>query len=59
MPCARRAAAPSGRSSTTWSTLETSGLLERLGYEVPKVTYDSLFRYPDRIRRAFAAGNRR
>ncbi len=39
--------------------LETSGLLERLGYEVPKVTYDSLFRYPDRIRRAFAAGNRR
>ena len=33
--------------------LETSGLLERLGYEVPKVTYDSLFRYPDRVRRAF------
>ena len=33
--------------------LESSGLLERLGYEVPKVTYDSLFRYPDRVRRAF------
>ncbi len=26
--------------------LETSGLLDRLGYEVPKLTYDSLFRYP-------------
>ena len=35
--------------------LETSGLLDRLGYEVPKVTYDSLFRYPDRVRRAFEA----
>ena len=33
--------------------LETSGLLDRLGYEVPKVTYGSLFRYPDRVRRAF------
>jgi len=38
-------------------SLETSGLLERLGYEVPEVTYDSLFRYPDRVRKAFAAGN--
>lgn len=36
------------------ATLETSGLLENLGYEVPKVTYDSLFRYPDRVRKAFA-----
>jgi phospholipase C len=35
--------------------LESSGLLERLGYEIPKVTYDSLFRYPDRVRRAFEA----
>jgi phospholipase C len=38
--------------------LETSGLLDRLGYEVPKVTYDSLFRYPDRVRRAFEASSR-
>jgi phospholipase C len=38
-------------------SLETSGLLERLGYEVPNVTYDSLFRYPDRVRKAFEAGN--
>jgi phospholipase C len=35
--------------------LESSGLLDRLGYEVPKMTYDSLFRYPDRVRRAFEA----
>jgi phospholipase C len=35
--------------------LESSGLLDRLGYEIPKVTYDSLFRYPDRVRRAFDA----
>jgi hypothetical protein len=35
--------------------LETSGLLEQLGWDVPKVTYDSLFRYPDRVRRAFEA----
>jgi hypothetical protein len=33
------------------------GLLDRLGYQVPKVTYDSLFRYPDRVRRAFEASN--
>ena len=46
-------AAARGRRSTTWCTLETSGLLDRLGYEVPKVTYDSLFRYPDTVRRAF------
>ena len=39
--------------------LETSGLLDRLGYEVPKVTYDSLFRYPDRVRRAFETAGRR
>ncbi len=36
------------------ATLETSGLLENLGYEIPKVTYDSLFRYPDTVRKAFA-----
>jgi phospholipase C len=33
--------------------LENSGLLDRLGYEVPTVSYDSLFRYPDRVRDAF------
>ena len=39
--------------------LETSGLLERLGYEVPKVTYESLFRYPDTVRRAFESSRAR
>jgi phospholipase C len=35
--------------------LETSGLLERLGYEPQQPTYDSLFRFPDTVRRAFEA----
>jgi phospholipase C len=38
--------------------LQTSGLLDRLGYEVPQVTYDSLFRYPDRVRKAFENSGR-
>jgi phospholipase C len=33
--------------------LETSGLLDRLGYEPQQPTYDSLFRFPDAVRRAF------
>jgi hypothetical protein len=37
--------------------LETSGLLERLGYEVRRPTFESLFREPDRVRRAFAASS--
>jgi hypothetical protein len=36
--------------------LETSGLLERLGYEPEQPSYESLFRYPDRVRRAFEIG---
>jgi phospholipase C len=33
-------------------SLETSGYLERLGYEVPPATYDRLYRDPDTVRRA-------
>jgi phospholipase C len=36
--------------------LETSGLLDRLGYEVERPSFEQLFRYPDRVRRAFAEG---
>ena len=36
--------------------LETSGLLERAGYEVAPVSFESLFRYPDAVRRAFEHG---
>ena len=32
--------------------LETSGLLDRLGYEVRDATYDQIFREPDSVRRA-------
>ncbi|MGH2951591.1 MAG: hypothetical protein ACRDKX_06065 [Solirubrobacterales bacterium] len=38
--------------------LDTSGLLDRLGYEVQPATYESLFRYPDRVRKAFADSDR-
>ncbi|MGH2955056.1 MAG: alkaline phosphatase family protein [Solirubrobacterales bacterium] len=38
--------------------LETSGLLDRLGYDVQQPTFESLFRYPDRVRRAFEASRR-
>jgi phospholipase C len=37
--------------------LETSGLLERLGYVPERPTYDSLFRYPDTVRRAFESAH--
>jgi phospholipase C len=37
--------------------LQTSGYLDRLGYEVPEATLDRIFRYPDSVRRAFEAGN--
>ncbi len=39
--------------------LETSGLLERLGYEVKRPTYDALFKEPDRVRRALQASTTR
>ena len=38
--------------------LETSGLLDRLGYEVQRPTYDSLFREPDAARRALRSSAR-
>ena len=36
--------------------LESSGLLERLGYEVQPASYDRIFRDPDRVRRRLADG---
>jgi phospholipase C len=37
--------------------LQTSGLLDKLGYEVQRPTYETLFRYPDKVRKAFAGSN--
>jgi phospholipase C len=37
--------------------LETSGYLDRLGYDVPEATLEQILRYPDAARRAIAAGN--
>jgi phospholipase C len=39
--------------------LETSGLLDRLGYEVRAPSFERLFRYPDKVRKAFAEADRR
>jgi hypothetical protein len=39
--------------------LETSGLLDRLGYDVKRPTYDALFKEPDRVRRALEASTTR
>ena len=38
--------------------LETSGLLDRLGYDVKPPTYSRLFRNPDSFRRALRASTR-
>ena len=37
--------------------METSGYLERLGYEVPDASLDQILRYPDTVRQALEAGN--
>ena len=42
----------SARRSTTSAALETSGYLDRLGYEVELPTYGRTFRAPDRVKRA-------
>ena len=38
--------------------LESSGLLDALGYDVPNASLDQLFRAPDTVRRALEDGNR-
>jgi phospholipase C len=37
--------------------METSGLLDRLGYEVPEARYERIFRNPDSFRQALAAAD--
>ncbi len=37
--------------------LQTSGYLDRLGYEVPDATLEQIFRYPDTVRKAIEEGN--
>jgi phospholipase C len=50
-PCAGGGAGRPKKHDLT--SLETSGLLDRLGYEPQEPTYDSLFRFPDAVRKAF------
>jgi phospholipase C len=58
-PCALQgAAAQSERGKPhDLTALETTGYLERLGYEVPDATLDRILRAPDTVRRAIEAGN--
>ena len=39
--------------------LESSGLLDALGYDVPNASFDQIFRAPDTVRRALEDGNRK
>jgi phospholipase C len=54
-PAAKRTARPKPHDM---AKLESSGYLERLGYEVPKPTFDQIFRNPDAIRQALRDSER-
>jgi phospholipase C len=51
-PCSMQRAAPQRPKPHDMAGLESSGLLDRLGYEVKRPTYSRLFRNPDSVRRA-------
>jgi phospholipase C len=51
-PGGEKAAAAKRPKEHDMVQLETSGYLERLGYEVKPATFDRIFRAPDRMRRA-------
>ena len=58
LPCAIQGGSRGGQAKPHDLTrLQTSGLLDRLGYEVPDVTLEQIFRYPDKARRALDAGS--
>ena len=53
VPCAVQGGSRGGQATQhDFTRLQTSGLLDRLGYEVPDPTLERLFRYPDTARRA-------
>ena len=52
-PTPGAASAPTRPEEHDLVRLETSGLLDRLGYEVQPVTYETLFRQPDSVKKAF------
>jgi phospholipase C len=54
-PAAKRTARPKPHDM---AKLQSSGYLERLGYEVPKATLDQIFRDPDAIRQALRDSER-
>ena len=40
-------------------TMETSGYLDRLGFEIPDASPDQIFREPDSVRRAYEGSKQR
>ena len=59
LPCAIQGGGAGARADKPhdMAKLQTSGLLDRLGYEVPKLGLEHIFRMPDKAKRAFEAGN--
>jgi phospholipase C len=52
-PCSAQEGAAQRQKEHDLVELETSGYLDRLGYEVKPPTYGAIFRSPDGVRRAF------
>ena len=58
-PCSAQEGSAQRQKEHDIVDLETSGYLERLGYEVRPPTFGSLFRSPDSVRRAYRSAPRR
>jgi phospholipase C len=57
-PCSAQEGAAQREKEHDIVDLETSGYLDRLGYEVRPPTYGNLFRSPDGVKRAFRSADR-
>ncbi|MDQ3758360.1 MAG: twin-arginine translocation signal domain-containing protein, partial [Actinomycetota bacterium] len=58
-PCSLQAQGAERAKPHDLVELETSGLLDRLGYEIPSASLDQIFRYPDTVKQALEEGNRK
>jgi len=58
-PCSLQAQGAERAKPHDLVELQTSGLLDRLGYDVPNATLDQIFRYPDTVKKGLEEGNRK
>ena len=58
-PCSLQAQGAERAKPHDLAALETSGWLDQLGYEVKTPTLERIFRYPDKIKKGIAEGNRK